>query len=250
MQRKANQTVIEITYGHSKARRPDLKQAVLSLVVNGPSAMPLFMEPLSGNNSDKTSFHETIKKVRDFQAQIDMDKNFKWVADSALYAEDKLLKHNDYLWLTRVPETIKEAKELVEKSDQEINWKVLEKGYKIAPFYSNYGGLKQRWLLVYSEQAYERERKTLEKSLAAKDEVLRKQLWHLGNELFTCKEDARSALKGIEKKNRLYKIRGQMIADHEIRKDKENQKQVKKKCLWDLKSNLTLREIQKRSKNC
>ncbi len=92
----------EITYGHSKARRPDLKQAVLSLVVNGPSAMPLFMEPLSGNSSDKTSFHETIKKVRDFQAQIDMDKNFKWVADSALYAEDKLLKHNDYLWLTRV----------------------------------------------------------------------------------------------------------------------------------------------------
>ena len=105
--------VIKITHGHSKDHRPDLKQVVLSLVVNGPSAIPLFMEPLNGNNSDKTSFHETIKKVNDFKKQINLEKNFKWVADSALYAEDKLLKNNDYLWLTRVPETIKEAKNLV-----------------------------------------------------------------------------------------------------------------------------------------
>ncbi len=33
-------SVIEITHGHSKDHRPDLKQVVLSLVVNGPSAMP------------------------------------------------------------------------------------------------------------------------------------------------------------------------------------------------------------------
>lgn len=208
---EGNPGVIEITYGHSKAHRPDLKQAVLSLVVNGPSAMPLFMEPLSGNSSDKTSFHETIKKVRDFQAQIDLDKNFKWVADAALYAEDKLLKHNDYLWVTRVPETIKEAKMLMQRSDQEIDWRELEKGYKTASFYSNYGGLKQRWLLVYSEQAYQREKKTLERNIEIKSEVLQKLLWHLGNELFICEEDARSALKAIEKKNRLYKISSQIV---------------------------------------
>jgi transposase len=69
--------------------------------------MPLFMEPLSGNNSDKVSFHETIKKVEAFKKQINLEKNFKWVADSALYTADKLLKNNDVLWLTRVPETIK-----------------------------------------------------------------------------------------------------------------------------------------------
>lgn len=204
-------SVIDITYGHSKDYRPDLKQLVLSLVVNGPSAMPLFMEPLSGNNSDKNSFHETIKKVRDFQNQINIEKNFKWVADSALYAEDKLLKQNDYLWLTRVPETIKEAKELVKKDEKEIDWKELGKGYKIASFVSHYGGLEQRWLLVYSEQAYKREEKTLEKKLNGKDDTLKKALWHLGNEIFDSEKAALTALKKLVRKNRLYVIESEVV---------------------------------------
>jgi transposase len=133
--------VIEITYGYSKAYRPDLKQVVLSPVVNGPGGIPLFMEPLNGNNSDKSGFHETIKKVHDFQEQIDVDKNFKWIADSALYAEGKLLHMSSFNWLTRVPETIKEAKKLVEKPSSEIEWNEQDKGYKLAPFVSHYGGL-------------------------------------------------------------------------------------------------------------
>lgn len=48
---------IEVTYGYSKDHRPDLKQVVLSLVVNGPSAIPLWMEPQDGNSSDRKSFH-------------------------------------------------------------------------------------------------------------------------------------------------------------------------------------------------
>lgn len=102
--------VIEITHGHSKDRRPDLKQVVLSLVVNGPSAVPLFMEPLKGNSSDKVSFHKTIKAVNAFKKQINVEKNIKWIADSALYTKDSLLKTNNYTWLTSVPHTIKEAK--------------------------------------------------------------------------------------------------------------------------------------------
>ena len=204
-------STIKITYGHSKDYRPDLKQLVLSLVVNGPSSMPLFMEPLSGNSSDKNSFHETIKKVEDFKKQINLEKNFKWVADSALYTPDKLLKHNDCLWLTRVPETIKEAKELVQKSECEIEWKELEKGYKIAQHVSHYGGIEQRWLLVYSEQAYAREQKTFEKNLEKKDDVLKKILWHLGNEIFDCEQDAESALNKIVIKNRLYVITSQVV---------------------------------------
>jgi transposase len=202
---------IKITYGHSKDYRPDLKQLVLSLVVNGPSSMPLFMEPLRGNNSDKVSFHETIKKVEDFKKQINLEKNFKWVADSALYTADKLLKNNDVLWLTRVPETIKDAKELVHKFDYNIEWKDLEKGYKIAPFVSNYGGIEQRWLLVYSKQAYDREVKTLEKKLAKKDDELKKILWHLGNEIFDCEKDAETAFKKIETKNHLHTLNYQIL---------------------------------------
>lgn len=59
--------VIELKHGFSKDHRQDLKQAVLSLIVNGPSNLPLWMEPLNGNSSDKTSFHETIKNVEAFK---------------------------------------------------------------------------------------------------------------------------------------------------------------------------------------
>lgn len=80
--------IIEVAHGFSKDHRPDLKQVVLSLVVNGPSSLPLWMDPLNGNSSDKVSFHETIKRVEEFRSQIDTETPFKWIADSALYTKD------------------------------------------------------------------------------------------------------------------------------------------------------------------
>jgi transposase len=204
--------IIEITHGYSKDHRPDLKQAVLSLVVNGPSSIPLWMEPLDGNSSDKANFHETIKRVREFQKQIDLEQKFKWVADSALYAKDKLLKSNDFKWLTRVPETIGEAKSLLEKADQEIDWVELENEYKSCSFTSHYGGIEQKWLLVFSQQAYHREKKTLEKRLAAKDQKLKQQLWHLSNEQFVCEGDAQKALKKIKQQHDLHHITAQIVS--------------------------------------
>jgi transposase len=201
-----NLSKIEIRHGYSKDHRPDLKQIVLSLVVNGAGDIPLWMEPLSGNSSDKKSFHETIKKVRDFQKEINLEKNFKWVADSALYSKEHLLKSNDYLWLTRVPETISEAQELVSRPSQDIAWQERDKGYKTAAFKSNYGEVEQRWLLVYSAQAYQREKITLEKRLEKQEAVLRKTLWHLGNEQFNCESDALKALKPLKKKNSLFQF--------------------------------------------
>jgi transposase len=186
----SEENVIKLTYGHSKDHRPDLKQAVMSLVVSGSGAIPIWMEPQDGNSSDKRTFHETIKKVRAFQKQLKSCPEFKWVADGALYDKGKLLKQSEYLWLSRVPETIKEARELIEKGDQEIDWKERGKGYKTASFYSNYGDVKQRWLLVYSVQSYNREKKTFDKKLEKQDESLKKSLWHLGNETFACESDA------------------------------------------------------------
>ena len=139
-------------------------------------------------------FHETIKKVREFQKQLKGCPDFKWVADSALYSEDKLLKHSDYLWISRVPETIKEAKKLSEAGEAAIVWKECEKGYKIAPFLSEYGGVKQRWLLVYSQKAYEREKKTFDRKLEKQEKELTKLLWHLSHEEFSCVWDGHKAL--------------------------------------------------------
>lgn len=207
-------STIEITHGFSKDHRPDLKQVVLSLVVNGPANMPLWMEPLSGNSSDKTSFHETIKQVQAFQQQIDVKTPFKWVADSALYSKEHLLKNNDYCWLTRVPETITEAKRLVASPKGQFSWAEHSKGYSSTCVTSEYGGIKQRWLLVCSTQAYEREKRTLFNKIAKQEEVLTKALWHLGNEVFNCEQDAKKALKVIQKKYPLHQIESTLLPQY------------------------------------
>ncbi|MEO6095758.1 MAG: hypothetical protein ABIW76_08770 [Fibrobacteria bacterium] len=86
-----------MTHGHSSDKRPDLKQVVLSLVVNKPSQMQIWMDALDGNSYDKVSFHETIRKVREFQKRVNLDADFKWVADSAFYFSGSLLAANKYL---------------------------------------------------------------------------------------------------------------------------------------------------------
>ena len=48
--------VIEITYGYSRNRRPDLKQFMMNLICVGDGDIPVLMEMASGNQSDKTRF--------------------------------------------------------------------------------------------------------------------------------------------------------------------------------------------------
>jgi transposase len=95
---------------------------------------------------------------------------------------------------------------------EEIEWREQENGYKIASFTSNYGSVEQRWLLVYSEQAYQREKKTFERNLEKKETVLKKAIWHLGNEIFETEKEAKSALKKIGKQHKLHRINGRVVA--------------------------------------
>ncbi len=66
-----NKTTINITHGHSKDHRPDLKQLVLSLTTTGDSSFPIWLEALSGNSSDKSSFIKTINSVKAFSKEME-----------------------------------------------------------------------------------------------------------------------------------------------------------------------------------
>ncbi|WP_339044148.1 hypothetical protein [Cardinium endosymbiont of Tipula unca] len=46
--------------------------------------------------------------------------------------------------------------------DETQKWTLLDKGYKVTSFSSTYGAVPQRWLLVFSQQAYTREMATLQ----------------------------------------------------------------------------------------
>lgn len=199
--------VIRVTHGHSKKHRPDLKQIVVSMVCSGNSNFPYWIEPLSGNSSDQKNFHETIATVREFQRSFGDIEDFCWVGDSALYSKTMLLQDfSDYLWITRVPEKIKEAKCLVHLELSDDDWVKLDNGYKISSHTSNYGDVSQRWLLVFSEQAYERESKTLKKRIKIEFETLSKKMKHLSNDAFACVPDAEKKIEKIIKKLKYHSI--------------------------------------------
>lgn len=198
--------VLRIAHGFSKDHRQDLKQFVLSLTVTGEAALPIWSETLDGNSSDRTSFHETIARVRAFQKGLQNAPEFLWVADSALYHKDKLLAADNLRWVTRVPETIKDCRELVSKDECEISWTPLSNGYRVATYESAFGGLKQRWMLVYSQQAFDREQATFERALEKRDDELAKALWHLEAQTFPSEELARARLADIQKDFPLHRI--------------------------------------------
>jgi transposase len=93
---------IEITYGYSRDKRPDLKQLMVDLIGSGDGDMPVFLRTGSGNESDQKVFPELFKQFRN---QVNFDSLM--VADSALYTADNLKQMQDWKWLTRVPFRLK-----------------------------------------------------------------------------------------------------------------------------------------------
>lgn len=112
----------------------------------------------SGNQSDKSRFALLLQEFREqwtFEGLC--------VADGALYSAENIKAMRSLQWLTRVPLTIKEASNLV---DSVVELKPSStKGYRVAESSSEYGGIKQRWLLVESEQRRKSDLKRLDKKI-------------------------------------------------------------------------------------
>lgn len=174
--------------GYAKSGRHDLKQMVLLLATTGAASFPVYMESHSGNASDQTTMPAAAVKIRSLCQGLADAPDFLYVGDSAIYAN--ILQHSKELfWITRVPERIKEASELVSTQDN-IVWIKLGNGYSYHTTTSDYKGVKQRWLMFYSEAAYRRESKTFDKKIKTEGDEQNKAWWHLSNRVFTCRDDA------------------------------------------------------------
>lgn len=200
-------TLIEITYGYSKDRRPDLKQVVLNLITGHGSQLPLWMEALSGNQSDKESFPRTI---RAFCQQMKGEEPCFFVVDSALYSADNLRRLGDIRWLTRVPETLAEAKRLKMETDRRA-MSELPDGYACLEVPSHYGGVAQRWLVVYSPKAAQREEKTLQRRVAKEKQAAQHAWRKIQCQTFNCREDAEAALSAIQQKWKYHIVKGEIV---------------------------------------
>jgi transposase len=181
---------------------------VLNLATTGKAGFPIWMESHSGNASDKKILHEAAERMKTLCQSIKDAPTFMTVGDSAIY--EACLKQTDskMLWLTRVPETHKPVKELLRQLDSAYNWVELNEDYKISATETIYKDVPQRWLVVYSAQAHQKECKTLDKKIEKIENEYKKELWHVGNTIFKCEEDAENSLKAFQKKGTYHTFSG------------------------------------------
>jgi transposase len=192
---------ITITHGYSREHRPDLKQFVVDLMSTSDADVPLYFRAADGNEADKAVFADLIK---DFKQQVDVDALF--VADSALFSKENLQSLTGLSWLTRVPQTVKEAKRLLselEESDFEAS---SVEGYKIAERQVSYGGILQCWLIVASDEAQTRSSKQQRKTLGKQGRAHNKALRALSRRTFHCQEDAEQAVEAFKKTLTLHRL--------------------------------------------
>ena len=192
---------IIITQGYSRDHRPDLKQCILDLIVSSDGDIPLFFRGASGNESDKAVFAHILVE---YSQQIDFESVM--VADSALYSESNLKLMSNMKWISRVPLSIKKAKNLV-KVCINNNLKACKiKGYSYIEEKVSYGGIEQRWLLVESAERKKADFNKLDKKI--QEELLKanKQLAKLEQEEFADKSLAELKIKEITAKLKYYQI--------------------------------------------
>jgi len=197
----SDDAAIHITHGHSKAKRPDLKQIFLNLLVSFDGGIPLFMQALDGNSSDSVTFRKTVTEFKRGLKEHLQEITYL-IADSKFYCKDtvKLVKH-DLLWISRVPETIDEAHELIEGTARSLTELTqLQQDYMYKKHRSSYGGVEQRWLIVYSAPALTRAKETVARDQRKEFETLTKQVKTLRGKEFYCRKDACAAWQRMHTK--------------------------------------------------
>lgn len=185
--------VIHITHGYSRDHRPDLNQVMLDLIVEQQAGIPLLMKPLSGNTSDALDFGHIVTH---HIAQLHATYGTTYlVADSALYSAENLqqLANTGSKWITRVPATLTAAQAVLARAAPET-MAPLGAGYRYQVLASTYGGVAQRWMLLYSEHRRPQVQRTVDKHWLQQSEAEAKAFKKLRRTAFACEADAQQAL--------------------------------------------------------
>lgn len=184
---------VEITYGYSRDRRPDLKQFLIDTICSGDGDVPLYLRVANGNEADGVGFAQVVKEYR-HQWQFDG----LLVADAALYSAENLKQLQGLKWISRVPLSLTEAQRVIRQVVPFAEWEGLAQGYRLIEVCTSYAEVAQRWVVVESDKRREADLKQLQKRVNQEEQHQHRQLAKLSQESFACEADALKAMKKFE----------------------------------------------------
>jgi transposase len=196
----------QVTYGHSKDKRPDLKQFILSTLCVD-RAVPMWGKLDDGNASDKTLNTTLLSEIAQLMAHQGVQPGaYIYIADAALVTEANLAALGDTLFITRLPATYSACERVIGEAVARNHWEevgVLAQTpstrhrpgtfYKVADDVVTLYGKPYRAVVVHSSSQDQRRQKRLGRELQASSTTLETTVREAARQEYACLADAEAA---------------------------------------------------------
>jgi transposase len=208
----SDEHAIRITHGYSKDHRPDLKQAVLELMVSQDGGVPFMSKSWDGNTSDTQIFQE---RAQAFMSALKTSPSPRYlIADAKLYTEDNAANLQSLGFITRMANTIGLVSHVIEQALTWDTWHAFDETTRYQGVELCHYGMAQRWLVVYSQAALERAEATVNKATQRDYAAIAKQLFHLQAQRFSTPEAAQDALATVAKGWQYHQLESSNLIAH------------------------------------
>jgi transposase len=208
----SDEHAIAITHGYAKDHRPDLKQAVLELMVSQDGGVPLMSKSWDGNASDTQIFQE---RAHALMATLKGSPTPRYVvADAKLYNDENAPNLAKLRFITRIPGTLKLVTQVIGQALRGDTWQCLDATTRYQPIELCHYGMAQRWLVVSSQASLERAEVSVNKACEREAAAIEKQLFHMQATRFETPTQAREALSVLAKKWRYHQVESDELIDH------------------------------------
>lgn len=199
------------------------------------AALPVWIQGLDGNAADVRSIPQLVQAYVE-QLREGEDPPYI-VADSALYSEENVQILSTVKWITRVPERIALVRDLEQAIAVEDMAAGALEGYRYTEVGVIYGGVRQRWLVVYSQAAYERDIQALEKGIARERAQAEAALKRLARQEFATHEEAEKAVAQVSRRWKYHTVQvGYQECSHYARRGRPAQGTEAEHIGWHLEA--------------
>jgi transposase len=208
----SDEQAITITHGYSRDHRPDLKQAVVELLVSQDGGVPFMSKSWDGNTSDIEVFQERAQAL--LAAFTNAPNPRYLIADAKLYHEDNAPHLQKLGFITRIPNTIGAVSQVIAQALTGDTWHRLDATTRYQSLELCHYGMAQRWLVVHSQAALERAEATVTAARQREEAAIAKQLFHLQAKRFQTPEVAQDALVALAQRWTYHQVESSTLIEH------------------------------------
>ena len=194
---------LRVTYGHSKDRRPDLKQFLIKMLCVHRN-IPIIGGCEPGNESDKNIDDRVLTHLSAHVASHGLSPGaFVYIADSAFVCRKNLEAIGDNLFISRLPFTYSEADRVIEEAVRKDGWAAVEgepsspgrppANHRVSEASVTLYGREYRAVVVHSDAHDKRRQKKLERMLSESIDKAADILEKASRVGYFRREDARAA---------------------------------------------------------